>query len=201
MAWLNNRYHIFIVGVRPLLCTCITSSSPCVWLRPSRSVMCRCSSFPFSFMHTAGRWFLRNKNLSGKKAIFDSPIPTRRNNDNLVEGLIIGFFFSSIIFFCIPFPSNCVFIYMYSWRTVRPTARAPPRSLGMNGGGCRVTNVSAAAVRRALTSRRRRRRCLPRIKTGSRARRSQGEPVNSPGVEVLDSPPLGSGGGVVPERI
>jgi len=68
----------------------------------------------------------------------------------------------------------------------------------MNGGGCRVTNVSAA-VRRALTSRRR--RCLPRIKTGSRARRSQGEPVNSPGLEVLDSPPLGSGGGVVPERI
>jgi len=72
----------------------------------------------------------------------------------------------------------------------------------MNGGGCRVTNVSAA-VRRALTSRRRRRRrrCLPRIKTGSRARRSQGEPVNSAGLEVLDSPPRGSGGGVVPERI
>jgi len=74
----------------------------------------------------------------------------------------------------------------------------------MNGGGCRVTNV-AAAVRRALTSRRRRRRrrCLPRIKTGSRARRSQGEPVNSPGSEVLDSPPLDTGGGgvVVPERI
>jgi hypothetical protein len=74
----------------------------------------------------------------------------------------------------------------------------------MNGGGCRVTNVAAAAatVRRALTSRRRRRRCLPRIKTGSRARRSQGEPVNSPGLEVLDSPPRGTGGGgVVPERI
>lgn len=74
----------------------------------------------------------------------------------------------------------------------------------MNGGGCRVTNVAAAAaatVRRALTSRRRR-RCLPRIKTGSRARRSQGEPVNSPGLEVLDSPPRGTGsGGVVPERI
>lgn len=79
---------------------------------------------------------------------------------------------------------------------MRPTARAP-RAVGMNGGGCRVTNVSAA-VRRALTSRR---RCLPRIKTGSRARRSQGEPVNSPGLEVLDSPPRGSGGGVVPERI
>lgn len=82
--------------------------------------------------------------------------------------------------------------------------RAPPshtHTIGMNGGGCRVTNAAAAAVRRALTSRRR--RCLPRIKTGSRARRSQGEPVNSPGSEVLDSPPLGTGGGgvVVPERI
>lgn len=84
-----------------------------------------------------------------------------------------------------------------------PPLNPSPHTIGMNGGGCRVTNAAAAAVRRALTSRRRRRRCLPRIKTGSRARRSQGEPVNSPGSEVLDSPPLDTGGGgvVVPERI